>query len=508
MQESFRDEYGAEELAEMVRDRLAKMKAGKLRSFADEHGIDISGLEDKADLVDAITLHPGIARILGLEQEWTEEGVAESSLEEVEEEAWEEPESEAETQDLTERVEHALKASIDFTVLEHFLSEAATKFGERSYDSAVQTAKDSVLKIEEKVRDYVEAGWAFALASTQHILETSKRNTKAAKEAKRRLKEAREVFKDGSFVRSPEMLEQLSAAALNLYSHEMERAREHVAAQTKALEETQAMGGDITMASTMLAKAAHALDENHRASYLDVIKDVNEFVSKAREARIEEMNEVSESIAATIEEARSIGGDVDGASNLLGDVRSAIDGGDFIAANDLIGRAEQAALESQKSQIDRVAQMRDRQIERAKELIAKIKPVIDEARTAGFDAKEALADLKAAVEDANAGDYMNALVKAKKAYKSVKEFRSQMDAKRLEEAPAVVLEPKEPVEARREEAAEAQKGELHEVRGGTPEEAKPQAKEAQICIHCGSENLQIGRRGRARCLDCNRRYRI
>jgi DNA-binding transcriptional regulator YhcF (GntR family) len=494
MQEPYEGEYETQDILEAVKTSLSRMKVNELKSFASEHGIDISGLKAKGDLVDAIALYPGIARILGLDHDGSAEESDFGFLEEAEEIAQEappevppEPEERAEPTALSERVRQALRASVDFSVLEHFLSEAATKFKERSYDAAVQTAKESVFKIEERVRDYVEASWAFAIASAQRILETSSRTSKAAKEAKKALDEAMEAFKDGTFLRSPELLERLSAAALNLYSYEMDRAREHVEAQRRALEEIQAMGGDITAASTMLNRAAGALEENDRASYLELVEEADALVRKAREDRIEEIKEAADSVEAIIEEARSIGADVSEASKLLKDVRKAIESEDFISANDLISNAEQVALEAQKAHMDRVAQMRDKQIEKVKELIAQIKPLIDKARTEGFQAGEAIEDLKAAVEHVNAGDYVNALLRAKKAYQAVKAFKSQVEAQKLQSAPVKTEE-------------------TIEIAGTEPEE-EPE-NPSHICVHCGSTNVEVGFKGRARCLACGKRFRI
>jgi septum formation inhibitor MinC len=494
MQEPFEGGYETQEILEAVRGSLSRMKVDELRSLADEHRIDISGLKAKADLVDAIALYPGIARILGLDQEDIKEDAALDFLEEdepvvreePEEVPSEEPEERAEPAALSERVRQALRASVDFSVLEHFLSEAATKFKERSYDAAVHKAKDSVFKIEETVRDYVEASWAFAIASAQRILETSGRTSKAAKEAKRRMDEATEAFKDGSFLRSPEILERLSTAALNLYSYEMEKAKEHVEAQERALEEIQAMGGDVTAASTMLSRAASSLEENDRASYLELIEEADDLVRRSREDRIEEIKEAADSLDAIIEEASSIGADVSEASQLLKEVREAIESADFISANDLVTKAEQVALESQKAHMDRVAQMRDKQIEKVKELIAQIKPLIDKARTEGFDAAGALEDLKAAVEHVNSGDYVNALLMAKRSYNAVKSFKSQVEAKKLQ-------------------VGRARKEEDIEVPGAESEEA-PKGQ-ATTCVHCGSTNVEVGFKGRAKCVDCGRKFR-
>lgn len=524
LQEPFEDDH--EEAPASVVERLVDMETDELRAFAEEHGIDISGLEEKPDLVDAISLHPGIARILreagaeGEEAPPAEEEVDETPEEPSEEPAPAEPPAEEpDAAELRERVEAALRTSVDFSALEQYLSEAATKFSERNFDTVMETARAAALQIEEVVREYAQASWAFALASTERMLEGSPGDAPAAEEAEARLQEARQAFQDGTFVRAPDVLERLSKAALHLHANQMEAARDHVTAQEETLEGIQAMGGDTTRAQAMLRKAKQALDANQRAAYADMIREANRLVGEAREERIRELQEKTEGASTLIEEAASIGADVGRPSSLLEDARQAFDTGDFAVVHDLLRRAEKAALDAQKEQMDRVAAMREQQLQRVKDLIAEVKPAIDRARGEGFKAKEALADLKAAGEHTNAGDYVNALMKAKRAYGAVKAFHSELEARRIEES-TVMEPPEEPPASPQEEAELPEPEEAPEAMEAEEEPPVPEEPPAPqddprrraptepMCISCGSTDLRIKRSGKAKCQECGRKFRV
>lgn len=483
-------EEPSQETSEVVKAFLSEMRVEELRSLAEERGIDIAGLGAKEDLVDVIALYPGIAKIVGLDQEIREgEEVGLPVLEEEAEEApGEEAEEAAPLPTHSEKLQQALKATVDFSALEDFLSETATQFKDRSYDAATQAAKDSVFKVEEKVREYVGAGWAFGIVSAQRILETSNPASEAAEEANKRLQEAMDAFQDDSFLGAPGLLETLNAATLTLYAHEMKEAREHVEIQERALEEIQAMGGDIAPAATMLGRAREVLDENHRASYLDLIIETDRLVSRAKRERIEEIKESADSIETVIEEARSIGSDVKEASELMDDVRRAIEASEFVSAHDLVSKAERTALESQKAHMDRVAEMREKKVEKVKELIGAIKPLIGKAKAEGLQADKAMGDLKAAAEHVKAGDYVNGLIVAKQAYRAAKSFRSQMEARRLEAAP------------------EETKKTLQVGKKGPA--AEESSKAVPACVQCGSLNIEVGMRGKARCVDCGTKFRV
>ncbi len=192
---------------------------------------------------------------------------------------------------------------------------------------------------------------------------------------------------------------------------------------------------------------------------------------------------------AMIQETSSIGADVSKARGLLDKVKDAVGSDDFVAANDLVSEAEQMVLEIQKSHIDRVSEMQDRQVQKVKELIAHIKPLIDKARAEGFQANEAMQDLKGAAAAVNSGDYVNALLMAKKSYQAVKSFKSKIEAETLETSPIGLEEAEELAELAAEEAELA-----------SPEES--------TCAHCGSSNVQVGSKGKARCRDCGKKFRV
>ncbi len=489
MQEPYEDDYRAAEIADIVRGELTAMTIDELRAFAQNNKIDISGLKAKADIVDAMAIYPGIATLLGLDAGDTDEEVPAPPTpeEEVEETTPEEPEEPSHVA-LNERLRESLRTRVDFSVLDSFLSETVSKFKERSFDASLQTARDSIYKVDEKVRDYVESCWAFAIASAQKILETSNKSSRAAKEAKSRLQEAADAFQGGSFFKASELLDGLVIAAVELFNYEMEKARDRVASQEKALQNIQAMGGDVSAALTMLRRASEALNENDRASYLDLIGESDALVEKARAGRIEEIKDALDSVEAMIHETEAIGADVSGARDLLEKVKDAVRSDDFIAANDLVSEAEQMVLEIQKSHIDRVSQMKEKQIQKVKELIAHIKPLIDEARSEGFQANEAMQDLKAAAAAVNSGDYVNALLMAKKSYGAVKSFTSQAEAASLENVP-VGLE------------------EVEELDALAPEEDVERQLEV-TCANCGSSNIEIGSRGKSKCLDCGKKFKV
>ncbi|MEE9173750.1 MAG: hypothetical protein V3U30_02100 [Thermoplasmata archaeon] len=520
----------SQERVHAVRMHLESLSEEELRELAQDHAIDLTGLEVREDILEVISIQPGIASILELEDGSTMEEPApepEGPLKEDEAHAEEAPPEEPEHHEevppeeshepeardesvagLRDHLKAALRTAIDLSGPSQYLSETVSKFRGKGFDGAILTARDAVHQMEERSKEYVETSWAFAIASAEQIWGTSKKSSKPGQKVKKVLKEASVLFQEGNVMESTALLEKLTDATLSLYEKEMEKAREHVAAQEKALENIEAMGGDIARARAMVNKAGTALEENRRFDYLGVIQGADKLVHQAREIRIEEIREAVDSVEGVIEEARSIGAEVDEASDLLAQVREAVEASEFVQAHDLVNRAERVSLEAQKAHMERVSDLRDRQLSQVKELIGQIKPLIDRARAEGFEAKEAIEDLKAALEHVKSNDYVNALLRAKRAYRAVKSFQSEVEASKLvdsaradeeqalpqpPEAPEVPEMSPEPVAA-----AEAMPEEAGEV---------PAASEQVACPRCGSVSVEVGSRRKAQCQSCGRKFR-
>ncbi|MEE8232613.1 MAG: hypothetical protein V3R46_04755 [Thermoplasmata archaeon] len=515
----------SQELLHAVRGHLENLDEEELRRLAQAHDIDLTGLERREDILEVISIHPGINSILGLEdhasvdehppEEHPEDEThdrAEGAPPEEPEHPEEHPQDESHDRTMAGLKDHlkaALRTSVDLSGPSQYLSETVSKFRGKGFDGAILTARDAVHQMEERTKEYVETSWAFAIASAQQIWESSKKSSKPGQKLKKILREASDLFQEGNVLESTSLLEKLTDATLSLYEKEMQKAKEHVAAQEKALENIEAMGGDIARARAMLTKAGSALEENRRFDYLGTIEGADTLVHQAREIRIEEIREAVDSVEAVIEEARSIGADVEEASDLLSQVREAVKASEFVQAHDLVTQAERVSLEAQKDHMELVADLRDRQLGQVKELIGQIKPLIDRARAEGFRANEAIEDLKAALEYVKSNDYVNALLRAKKAYRSVKSFQSEVEATKLADSTPLGEDETLPEPPEDEKTTELPP-EPVEVAKAVPDEGRgeaPAPPDQAACPRCGSISVEVGPRNKAQCQSCGKKFR-
>ncbi|MFQ5919115.1 MAG: hypothetical protein ACE5I4_03590 [Thermoplasmata archaeon] len=381
------------------------------------------------------------------------------------------------------RVRHALSKIVDFGEPRRLQASAARRFRERRFHEAFGAAKDAVARIEGESQDYVETGMALAIASAHRILETSEGSTKWAREASNQLRAVMSAFESGSFDKAASLLEKLESAVSSLYTYEMDRHRNHVAAQGRALAEIQAMGGDATLPRRKLRRAILALAQNDREGYLEVIEEVDPLVERARAKRVQAMAREAERVEGPLREG----------------LATALETEDFISSHFLLLASHETSFQDPAG--PSAAAFGDtRKVVLLNEVLAQIELVIEQAEEHGLDVAPAAEDIAAAKRLAETEDYAEALVRGRRAYHLLKTLRAQTETSEVEapETPPAPPPPPEPVRAF---------------------EAGPSEEEAEAlgvgdedtllwCLECGSVQVGMDPDGGLRCLRCDARVPV
>lgn len=513
-----------------IKDALGRKRIEELKALAKDHNVDISGLHNKKDIVDALALHPGIASIVGVS---SYDGEV-PSLEEILNPSHSDGAASLDTPLLTvaeeprvvreevrgpkgfeDLLSESLASNVDFSRMQALLKEAGGKFQARNYDHVLSVARDAVVGIDDVSKRYMRTAWAYAISASLKIIEDSEKGSEPYRRAWDTLEEAKRTFTAGNYITDGRLLEKLHKNSIDLYNFEIQKARQHIQSQEAALEQIQAMGGDTSKASEVLGKAAEAIMAGDRARYLEIITKADDLVTQARNARIGEIRGAFTGVESTIKEAKAIGADTTEALQLLEQSRSSIQGGDFVNANKLISRTERVALEAQKAQIDRVTELHRRQVEKVKKLIVDTKPLLERARAKGQDTSKAMELLRQAVECVNHGDYVNGLLRIKEAAELVKSVVSADEVTHA--APPAAPEPVVMEEPARDAPAPEPMMEIPMVEAP---QAPPITAEASLqtptvetgkgsprCPFCGSPSIELKENGKGRCFQCNGKFR-
>ncbi len=425
-----------------IKEALARKRIEELRALAKEHGVGISGLDQKKDIVDILARHPGIARDLGLTPSLSSEipsldeilkDGGSSSLQDKtpapaphptvkrESPGWETTRFEGPAgRSLDDMLQESLATTVDFSRTQSLLGEAGTRFQARNYDAVISLAKDCVMGIDEVTKRYLRGAWAYAISASLKILEDSDAGSDPYRRADEALAETKRSFQGQSYLTDSRVLEKLNRSLTDLYSYEIQKARQHIKSQEAVLDQIQTMGGDTSRAIEVLGKATEALLANDRSRYMEIITKADDLVTQARNTRISEIRAALTSVESVVKEAKGIGADVTEALQLHEQARGSIQNQDFVNANRLIQKTERVALEAQKNQIDRVMELQRRQLEKVKKLIMDTKPLLEKARAKGMDTSKAMDLLRQAVDCANRGDYVGGLLHAKEAADGVR----------------------------------------------------------------------------------------
>jgi hypothetical protein len=371
------------------------------------------------------------------------------------------------------RVRHALTRLVDFGEPRRLQANAARRFKEGRFHDAFRAAKDAISRIEGESRDYVESGMALAIASARRILETSEGTTEWARKVSDHLREVMHAFEAGSFTEAVPLMEKLDSAVSRLYAYEMDRHRNHVAAQGRAIAEIQAMGGETTLPRRKLRRAVLALAQDDRESYLEVVEELDPLVNRAREKRVEEIERAAEEVKGP----------------LKGGLEVALGADDFISGHFLLLASHETAF--QEAQEPSTAAFEDHEkVTLLLGVLQQIASVVERAEEQGLDVDPAAGDLAVAQRLAEEGNYAEALVKGRRAYQLLKNLKNQAESEgqSLEYPSLVPKAPRTP----------------DETPVGDENEPEAAGDEALIwCLECGSVQVGLDPDGTLRCLRCD-----
>lgn len=385
--------------AYQVRPSLAAMTPSKLRGFAADHGLDVTGAKTKADLIGRIAASPAAEEL----QRAPTGGVEPSPRVDLGHDV-------ADPLILQGRNE-----DVDLGLVDEILDQARMRFEERNYDRSLELAREAILLAHGTLDAFGRAAWAYALLAAQRLIEESGRTGHDVQPAAALLRDAKVAYASGNLAANEGLLRDLQSATKALFSEEMQHLRESIYGAEDRIGQGKHLGADVGPAEEALSRAKDAM---RRAEHAEARRLVAETTRLAAESLVRRVREIEGMVPATekaIEEARNLGADVDEAGRLLEKAKVALQRGEHVLAVELVQRAERSTLQSQHYQIQRAMELRLRQIERAQKLVNYLVPIADEA--AGYDmpiedVRRFLADAKDVLDQ---GDYVNGTVLAKQA---------------------------------------------------------------------------------------------
>ncbi len=370
-----------------IRDALSAFKVSELKKMASKYEIDISMCKRKSDYLDVLSRRANIALLLDevdakereadldrIREELIEVGVG---IEETIEEAETLPSMEDDSAD--QLLVDARNIDVDFNDVEDLLDFARMRFEEENFDKAVELSGEAIRVAKSRFQDLMRLALAYQIMSNEKLIIRMRKSGRDFSEPVNILMRSKEAYKQNRFDEDIELMNDLSVAIRSLYSREIKKIRDSLYTTGEFLAEISNLGADLTVARDLLQRAREAARRNDNVDSARLMVRSKEVALEAKEKRIYEIQEMIPRTQDLIEEAKHLGADVSDGEKMLMQAQIAMDNDDYILCAELAGRAEARASEVQHDQIQQAMDIREKQINEAKDQIENLDSVISEA---------------------------------------------------------------------------------------------------------------------------------
>lgn len=456
-------ERGVAPRAPTLEALLVEMKLKDLRSLAARRGVDVTRLRKKKEIAASLVMSPAAQAIYDEVRPQLEAVVAAAptpptpSLPPLDD------------PDADVLLYASKNAEVDLGRSEDLLDQARMRFEERNFERAIAAADEAAALTRSNAETLHRSAWAYAILSCQRLIEDCGKAGREVDEAAALLLDVKKAFRTNALAAQPDLLAKLEEVSRNLYSQEIQRARQEIYRVQEVIGQVANTGANVVLPDEALNRARDALRRNDHLLAIQLAGEAERISNETLQSRIREIEGSIPLTASMIAEARNVGADVSEAEKWLEKAKGAAAEKEYVLAAELVKRSERAAMQSQHHQIEKAMELRRRQVEKAQQLIEAVEPLIDEADGFGLDVIEARTLLKQARDVLSKGDYVNGTVYARNAAEVARR-----------------LEPKLVEERKRRGILKPEKG---------------------VCGVCGSTRLQFFDDGSGRCIECGHTFR-
>ena len=288
---------------------LSVMKVKDLRDLAARHGVDVSGLRKKKDVAAALATSPSAQTVYDEVRPRLEAVAAAPSPKPVLP-PMDDPEADIQL--------YASKNSeVDLGRSEDLLDAARMRFEERNFERATAAADEAAALIRANSEALQRSAWAYAILSCQRLIEDCGKAGREVDEAAGLLLDAKRAFRTNDVAGMPPLLAKLEDVSRNLYSQEIQRARQEIYRVQEKIANVGNTGANIVVPDEVLNRARDALRRNDPLLAVQTAQEAERIATETLNARIKEIEEAIPLTEAMIAEARNVGADVSEAERWL-----------------------------------------------------------------------------------------------------------------------------------------------------------------------------------------------
>ena len=338
-------------------------------------------------------------------------------------------------------LESALKASIDFAGAEDHLDQASRWYAERLYDRTAKAAEEALSAAWLTYDAFLNSVWAHGLLAAQHMILDAANGGADVQAAVPILLEAKRLFREGQLAENRGVVVKLTEMVRLLYTEEMRLSREALHENTQIVRQAGELGADVRLSDDILDAATKAAQSGDHPRAMTLAGKAGETAKASLAAKRQEVWRQLEAVARAVDATRHLAADVHLADEALAAARRALEAGQLPAASEFVSRAELQAQMAIQARAGTPAQpsgprtlatspappgtpapppvslspAQQQVADSAKQLLANIAPVFDEADHYSIDVTAGRQAMVEAQQALQAGNVDGALAAARRA---------------------------------------------------------------------------------------------
>lgn len=424
-------------------DFLNELTIWKLKTIAQEFGVDVSACRYKRDYVQKIAAKKLTeAQVRNVLSKIKKESVEpELEVKAIGKEIESIARSPARPKELAKKEEDAVERNIDEALMlkpslfevDSRMQAAYDKMIVGDYYDAIKLNREARTKGLELLSSFQVCSAAVSIRAADELFSKLVREKAELDPILRTaLAEAKLAFIDGPPKRREDTLESLEVLATKAYDAFMANTEKEEAELMGLLADYESFGTRTEESKRYVEIAAQARRAMNVAEHSKLIRDARERAEHAKGVRIKEIEGVFPIVMSAVSAARDVGIDTSFVRPKLDEARSAYDDGAYARALELLTSIERQVDAAHLEQIRAKRELEARQLEAARATLTTHEPILHEASSYGLDAGEGLFHLRNARAAADHRDVVSAAKYAVRVRDIVKSMEKDIDTKRID----------------------------------------------------------------------------
>jgi len=430
-------------MAEDASNFLNELTIWKLKTVAEEFGVDISNCRYKRDYVQKISAkrltEEQVRNVLSKPRK--EEVEPERDVKAIGKEIESIARSHIEPPELPKKDEESVERHIDEALmLRPALFEVDSKtqaaYGKMimgDYYDAIKLNRDARLKGLEDFSSFQVYSAAVSIRAADELfsrLVSEKGELDSI--LRTALAEAKRAFINGPPKRREEALESLEILATKAFDAFVANTEKEEAELMGLLSDYESFGTRTDESRRYLEIASQAKRSMNIAEHSKLLKDARDTAERAKNSRTLEIKSIFPIVRAATVAAKDVGVETSSAESRLEDARRAYDDGAFARAVEMLASIERQVDAAHLGQIRARRELESRQLESAKTALTTHEPILLEASSYGLNADEGLFHVNNAKTAVGRKDAVNAAKYSIIVKEIVQSMEKDIDSKRID----------------------------------------------------------------------------